>query len=58
VLQYPEDGKTMLQRAGELKEYKNLCKGNKPTLTTAFESKEFLLLKQIVSIYLWVLMLK
>lgn len=24
---YPEDGKTVMQWAGELKEYKNLCKG-------------------------------
>jgi len=45
VLQYPEDGKTVLQRAGELKENKNLCKGNKPTLTTAFESKESFIAK-------------
>jgi hypothetical protein len=35
---YPEDGKTVPQRAGELKEYKNLCRGTKPTLISAYES--------------------
>lgn len=35
---YPEDGKTVMQRACELKEYKNLCKGTKPSLSIALES--------------------
>lgn len=39
---YHEDDKTILQRAQELKEYKNLCKGTKPTLISAFESHDSL----------------
>jgi hypothetical protein len=37
---YPEDGKTNIQWAGELKEYKNLCKGNMPSLSVALESNK------------------
>jgi hypothetical protein len=37
---FPEDGKTTLQRAVELKEYKNLCKGTKPSLSVALESNK------------------
>jgi hypothetical protein len=42
---YPEDGKTMMQRVGELKEYKNLCKGTKPNLSYASESNEMFIAK-------------
>jgi len=37
---FPEDGKTVMQRAEELKEYKNLCKGTKPSMLTAFGSNK------------------
>jgi hypothetical protein len=42
---HPEDGKTMMQRAVELKEYKNLCKGTKPSLIIASESNESFIAK-------------
>lgn len=42
---YPEDGKTMMQRAQELKEYKNLCKGTKPALIITFESNDTIVSK-------------
>lgn len=42
---YPEDGKTILQRAQELKEYKNLEKGNKPSLSVALESNKIFIEK-------------
>jgi hypothetical protein len=42
---YPKDGKTMMLRAQELKEYKNLCKGNKPTPINASESTESFIAK-------------
>lgn len=37
---YLEDGKTIMQRAGELKAYKNLCTGNNPSLSVALESNK------------------
>jgi hypothetical protein len=42
---YPEDGKTMMQMAQELKEYKNLGKGTKPTLIITSKSNDILVAK-------------
>lgn len=42
---HPKDGKTMMQRVVELKEYKNLCKGTKPSLLIASESNESFIAK-------------
>ena len=35
----------MMQRAGKFKEYKNLCKGTKPSLSLASESNESFIAK-------------
>lgn len=40
-----EDGMTMLQRAQELKEYKNLCTGNKPSLIITSENNNSFIAK-------------
>lgn len=42
---HPEEGKTMLQRAQELKDYKNMGRGTKPSLITTSKSNDFLIAK-------------
>lgn len=42
---FPEDGKIVMQRAGELKEYKNLCRGMKPSLLIASRRNEVIIAK-------------